>query len=293
MRLFAFAELEEFIDDPLRTYSAGMVVRLAFAAAISADPELLIIDEVLAVGDLAFQRKCFQRLEQLRQRGTTILLASHDEGQVRAVCDRVVWLAHGRIEVDGTADEAFDAYRHAARVEVDRRTATLPPHVSARRGEVGIGDQRFGTLEAEITEVRISPTPVTAGAIARAHPVSIELELVPHVPVHEPIISVSLSRVREEQVEEEQVEEEHVEEEHVVNVNSASDGVRLGYLERPTRVLLILDRLDVPPGHYHVNVGMFERNWSYVYDYHWQLHRLELTSAAGASFGPPRRWSLG
>jgi lipopolysaccharide transport system ATP-binding protein len=279
--IVAFAELEQFIDDPLRTYSSGMIVRLAFAAAISAEPELLLVDEVLTVGDLSFQRKCLDRLDELRRHGTTILFASHDEGQVRAVCNRVVWLAHGRIEVDGTAEEAFHAYRSAARVEAERRAELLPPHLAARRDEVGVGEHRFGTLEVEIAEVRVSPAHVRNGRVDAAHPVSIELVLVPHTAVDEPIVGVSLSRVRDGESDAE-----------AIDVNTSSDNVRLGRLDRPTRVVLSLDRLDVRPGRYHVNVGIFERSWSHVYDYHWQLHLIEVTGAAGESFGPPRRWSI-
>jgi lipopolysaccharide transport system ATP-binding protein len=280
--IVTFAELERFVDDPLRTYSSGMVVRLAFAAAISVDPELLLVDEVLAVGDLAFQRKCLQRLEALRLEGTTILLASHEEALVRVLCDRVVWLAHGRVEVDGSADDAFGAYRNAARVEAERRAATVPTHVSARREAVKMDDRRFGTLEVEIAKVRLSPELARVGSAEGLGPLRIELELLPHVAVEDPIVSVSISRAREETIEAERL----------VEVNTASDGVRLGRLDRPTRIQLCLDRLDVPPGRYHVDVGVFERNWSHVYDYHWQLHGLERTGSSGASFGPSRRWTL-
>jgi lipopolysaccharide transport system ATP-binding protein len=280
--IVAFAELERFVDDPLRPYSSGMVVRLAFAAAISVDPELLLIDEVLAVGDLAFQRKCLQRLEELRLAGVTILLVSHEETLVRAVCDRVIWLADGRVEVDGSPDDAFGAYRNAARLGAERRAATVPSDVSARREAVMMDDRRFGTLEVEIADVRVSPQLVRLESAESLRPLRIELELVPHVSVDDPIVSVSISRAREGTLEAERL----------VDVNTASDGVRLGRLDRPTRVQLFLDRLDVPPGRYHVDVGVFERNWSHVYDYHWQLHELECRGSAGASFGPPRRWTL-
>ena len=93
--IVSFSELEDVIDRPLRTYSDGMKLRLAFAVAISASPEVLLIDEVLSVGDLRFQAKCFARLEELRAAGTTILFASHDETQVRDLCDQVSGLPEG------------------------------------------------------------------------------------------------------------------------------------------------------------------------------------------------------
>ncbi|MEW6421922.1 MAG: ABC transporter ATP-binding protein, partial [Deinococcota bacterium] len=89
--IVAFAELEAFIDQPLRTYSSGMEMRLAFAVAAHTDPNILLIDEVLAVGDLAFQRKCTERIRQFREDGCTIVIVTHDMTQARELCDRVLW----------------------------------------------------------------------------------------------------------------------------------------------------------------------------------------------------------
>jgi lipopolysaccharide transport system ATP-binding protein len=105
-----FAELESFIDEPLRTYSAGMQVRLGFAVAIHVDPSILIIDEALAVGDYAFQQKCLERIEGFRQQQKTLLLVSHDMSAVRRFCDRALWLDHGRLVMDGPVDQVTRAY---------------------------------------------------------------------------------------------------------------------------------------------------------------------------------------
>jgi lipopolysaccharide transport system ATP-binding protein len=101
--IVAFAELEHFIDSPLRTYSSGMSMRLAFAIAIHTDPELLLVDEVLAVGDLAFQRKCVERIARFKRDGSTIVLVSHDITLVRTLCDDAVWLHQGRVAQAGRA----------------------------------------------------------------------------------------------------------------------------------------------------------------------------------------------
>jgi ABC-type polysaccharide/polyol phosphate transport system ATPase subunit len=105
-----FAEIGDFIDEPLRTYSTGMAMRLAFSVAINIDPDILLIDEVLAVGDQAFQAKCFERVCDFRRRGKTILCVSHASGTVQHLCERGIWLDHGELILDGPLPEVVDAY---------------------------------------------------------------------------------------------------------------------------------------------------------------------------------------
>ena len=99
--IIRFSELEEFIDNPVRTYSSGMYMRLAFSIAINVNADILLIDEILAVGDSNFQKKCFDRLMEIKQEGVTIVLVSHSMDQIRSICDRVIWLEKGKIYEDG------------------------------------------------------------------------------------------------------------------------------------------------------------------------------------------------
>ncbi len=108
--IIEFAEMQRFIDIPVRHYSSGMYMRLGFAIAVHADPDILITDEVLAVGDEAFQNKCLDRMRRFREAGTTIILVSHNLPMVRRLCDRVIWLKQGTIVLDGPADMVVDAY---------------------------------------------------------------------------------------------------------------------------------------------------------------------------------------
>ncbi len=112
-RMIAFAELPEFVDTPIRYYSSGMLARLGFSVAVHTDPDLLLVDEVLAVGDHAFQEKCMRRIDELRTAGTTILFVSHDAEQVKKLCQRVLWLDGGRLAQDGPADEVLTAYERS------------------------------------------------------------------------------------------------------------------------------------------------------------------------------------
>jgi ABC-2 type transport system ATP-binding protein len=108
-----FSELEEFIDGPVKFYSSGMYVRLGFAVAVNVDPDILVIDEVLAVGDERFQRKCIDRVMEFQREGRTILLVTHSADQVRSICDRGVVLSHGRMMIDGEPGEATRIFRES------------------------------------------------------------------------------------------------------------------------------------------------------------------------------------
>lgn len=110
-RIVEFSELHEFIEAPLRTYSSGMWARLGFAVAIDAEPDVLILDEILSVGDEAFQRKCIARIDEFRQKQVTILLVSHNTSQVEAMCQRAAWLDHGQVRAVGEAAAVVRAYR--------------------------------------------------------------------------------------------------------------------------------------------------------------------------------------
>jgi homopolymeric O-antigen transport system ATP-binding protein len=119
--IVAFAELEEFIDNPIRTYSTGMQMRLGFAIAIHARPELLLIDEILSVGDHSFQRKCLERIARFKAEGCTILIVSHDTGQIREFCDEAIWLSGGRLVLHDSPALVVDQYISAADAAMDQR----------------------------------------------------------------------------------------------------------------------------------------------------------------------------
>jgi ABC-type polysaccharide/polyol phosphate transport system ATPase subunit len=109
-RIVEFSGIGQFIDEPLRTYSSGMIMRLAFAVAVHVEPDILLVDEVLAVGDQRFQEKCFERILQFKNAGKTLLFVSHAPGLVRQVCERCLWLDHGKVMLTGPTDEVLSAY---------------------------------------------------------------------------------------------------------------------------------------------------------------------------------------
>lgn len=108
--IIKFSELEEFIDNPVRTYSSGMYMRLAFAVAINVEADILLIDEILAVGDQHFQEKCFAKLHELKKSGKTIVIVSHSLDSVKDLCDRAIWINEGHIAMDGDTEKVIKKY---------------------------------------------------------------------------------------------------------------------------------------------------------------------------------------
>jgi len=137
-----FSGLEQFIDTPVKAYSSGMYVRLAFAVAINVDPEMLLIDEILAVGDVTFQQKCMEKFVEFREEGRTLVLVTHDLGSVRNFCDRAVWLEHGSLVSEGPPTELVDEYTES--MLADPSVKDLP--AGARRGSGEIRVDRVDLL---------------------------------------------------------------------------------------------------------------------------------------------------
>jgi len=148
-----FAELEDFIEAPVKTYSSGMYMRLGFAIAINVNPDILLIDEVLAVGDAAFVPRCLDRIDDFRRRKKTILFVSHDLSTVGKICDRVAWLKNGRVQMIGESKRIIDAYLQDVAEKQERsfeRRQQGPPGESADQER---RENRWGKREIEITRV--------------------------------------------------------------------------------------------------------------------------------------------
>ena len=112
-KIIEFSELEGFIDNPVRTYSSGMYMRLAFSVAINVDADILLVDEILSVGDQHFQEKCFKKIEELKEQGKTIVIVTHTMGAVERFCTRAVWLHEGKVRMDGDTKTVVEEYLKA------------------------------------------------------------------------------------------------------------------------------------------------------------------------------------
>ncbi|WAC63027.1 ABC transporter ATP-binding protein [Pseudoxanthomonas sp. SL93] len=145
-----FSEIGEFIDQPVKTYSSGMYVRLAFAVAINVTPDILIVDEALSVGDEAFQRKCFSRIESIRAAGATVLFVSHSAGTVVELCDRAILLDHGEVLAVGSPKEIISQYQRLLYAPADKVASIRQQIVS---GQKLVGSPEVDVVETDLTEV--------------------------------------------------------------------------------------------------------------------------------------------
>ena len=144
--IISFSELEKFIDNPVRTYSSGMYMRLAFSVAINVNADILLIDEILAVGDANFQQKCFAKLNDLKKQGITIVIVTHDSNTIRSFCDRAIWVNKGKIVFDGDANKAVDKYMsYMTEEQVAKEDGT-------QNEEIITDDNHFGKYKGMITD---------------------------------------------------------------------------------------------------------------------------------------------
>jgi lipopolysaccharide transport system ATP-binding protein len=166
----SFAEIGDFIYQPLKTYSSGMYVRLAFATAIATSPQILIIDEALAVGDAVFQHRCMRRIKEMQENGTTILFVSHDPSAIRALCNRAILLNHGKIVAEGTPADVLNRYQKIIMARQQAYEANLKPANTETNAEAPLsrstpltylyrhGDRSAEVLQVELLDSALRPT---------------------------------------------------------------------------------------------------------------------------------------
>ncbi|MGF9713265.1 ABC transporter ATP-binding protein [Paenibacillus naphthalenovorans] len=190
--IIRFSELGEFIENPVRTYSSGMYMRLAFSVAINVNPEILLIDEILSVGDANFQKKCYDKIEGFRLNGATIVIVAHDLGTIEKICDRVIWMDKGEIIEQGEADRIVNLYtQHMNQRFVEQRQQEYNEitaeeiveedlHVNKPVAQNSLNlpdDVRWGSREVEITEARIvNAKGQTTNVLLAGEPITIEID---------------------------------------------------------------------------------------------------------------------
>lgn len=271
--IIRFAELEGFIDTPVRTYSTGMTMRLAFAVAVHTDPEIMLVDEYLSVGDLSFQAKCTKRISALREGGCAIVLVSHGMDQVRRLCDRALWLHRGIVMACDTADAVATSYEQEMHAETLRLTPSVPSREMPKGGELRVRENRFGSLEMEVTNVTLKPAEIlTTGA-----QFEVKIEYHANHTMIAPVFGVSISRADGT---------------ICLDASTEASRVMLDLVRGGGAVHLIIARVDLVPGDYFVNIGVFASDWSHAYDYHWHVYRITVTggSCHKGILAPPCHW---
>ncbi|MGH7767119.1 MAG: ABC transporter ATP-binding protein [Candidatus Binatia bacterium] len=264
--IIAFAEMEDFIDEPVRTYSSGMYLRLAFAVATHFDPEILILDEVLAVGDARFQQKCLERLTAFRKAGKTLILTSHDAAQIETLCDEVLVLEEGEVVMQDDPESAVRCYRDLMRQRTEKRTAMLSGEALPLSLAVTEGS-RQGTQEASISDVRFYDAegrPTSSVQCGESLTVELEYRLMKPLPD----MTVTLGIFNEAHV-------------NCFEVAVPSTQAAFGTLSITGVLRCRFPELPLLAGRYYINVGLYPTDWDFVYDYHWEMHSLNIVSRPG------------
>jgi ABC-2 type transport system ATP-binding protein/lipopolysaccharide transport system ATP-binding protein len=235
-----FSGLREFINEPVKHYSSGMYVRLGFAVAVHMKPDVLLVDEVLAVGDEEFQRKCFDHLNKLCKSGTTIIVVSHGLGQLEGLCDEVAWLEHGELQQAGSTTDTIAAYLH--RVNTDE--AASNPNITSSRPE----DDRAGTGQLRVTKVEIlsaSGDPINHAETASTFNIRVKFD------VREPILGPNL-----------RIALQHDTGPLVSMISNHAVGYDFGSIDGEQVVDIAIEGNPLLPGRYRVHVDVFDHTGS-------------------------------
>src|SRR5262245_10413588 len=278
--IVAFAELEEFLDAPLKTYSSGMAVRLGFSIAAHSDPDVLLVDEVLAVGDEAFSHRCLEKFAEFERAGKTIVVVSHDLSLVAQRCRRAVWLEKGRVAADGPAVETVALYREqVAKEEGDRRMepragGARSPHPSPTTPE---WENRIGSGAAVVEEVLLlDGAGNRSGRISSREPASLRMRVRAAEPLSDFVFGFAISTVAGSVV---------------FGSNTDIDGFAPAEFAGQGGVVLESPACALGPGLYSVDAATHARDGA-PYDYRRDVLRFEVTSdrATAGVWSPDRRW---
>lgn len=255
-RIVEFAGLQEFIEAPLRTYSTGMAARLGFAVATDVRPEILIVDEILGVGDTEFQTKSFERIQSFQAEGATILLVTHSLQKVREMCSRVIWLDRGRLVLEGSAETVVDHYLYKARQAEGARLAL--EHESAA------GFRRAGNRKVEIVGVRILGGDGRLQSIFQTgQTLRLEMDYVAHEPVESPIFGMAIHR------------NDGV---HITGPNTRFAGEKLPRIRGRGTVIYTIPSLPLLEAKYHISVAVTDWDDTEMFDYHDQAYSFRVVN---------------
>jgi ABC-type polysaccharide/polyol phosphate transport system ATPase subunit len=239
-----FSGLERFIDVPVRHYSSGMYVRLGFSVAMYTEPDILLADEVLAVGDAVFQRKCLEKIDELCYAGVTILFVSHSMEMVQKICKRVVWLNKGRVIMDGDSMEIADAYS----------ASLVEQSIALEVEEENLQFERWGTQEAVITNVELfDASSVESNIFATGDYLCVRMHYFSPVRVARPAFGIAFYRAKGI---------------HINGPNSVQAGYDIPFIEGDGYVDYIVERLPLNVGDYELTVAIYNHNSTVALDHH-------------------------
>lgn len=265
--IVAFSGVEDFIDQPVKNYSSGMYVRLGFSVAIHTEPEILLVDEILAVGDAPFQAKCAQKFAQLQREGRTVVLVSHALDQVKTMADSAVWLSHGKVVEVGEARSVIDNYANSGRHNLI---------VDAE------GKTRWGSGEARVTRVEMlsGESGISAGSLPTGSPLTLRLHYEASQQIDSPVFGFSL---------------ETADGSYLWGNNTRDLKFPVEHIEGSGAVDLTIPSLHLQPGQYYFHGSIVNETTEHVFDYVREIAHLGITPAQPIESGGPLsldgRWS--
>lgn len=240
-QIVEFAGLTRFIDTPVKNYSSGMTIRLGFAIAAHVDPEILLIDEVLSVGDQSFQRRSLEKIEEFRRDGRTIIFVSHGLSQVQQLCEKAVWIDRGEVKTIGPSAEVITQYTGES-LNADRRI----------EGEIG---ERWGSGEAQITGLQLLDAAGAQLAYATTfRPMTIRINFTTHLPVENPVFGVRIS---------------HIDGKNVWGTNTKRRAVVIPRISGSGYIDLELPHVPFLEGTYELTAAISDNSEVHVFD-HWE-----------------------
>jgi ABC-type polysaccharide/polyol phosphate transport system ATPase subunit len=254
--IVAFSELENFIDMPVKHYSSGMYMRLGFSVAAHVDPDVLLVDEVLAVGDRAFQEKCKKRVESLGKQGVTILFVSHDLEMVRQVCRRAIWMQNGRVRFDGDVNRAAEAYSGQMAVQLG---FTIPEEtLSEDTTHVNEGGQRWGSRQVEIMAVKLlDENDCECQTFTTGKTFTVQIDYVAHRQIVEPVFGLAIYRCDGY---------------HVTGPNTRQAGLEIPSIKGPGTIRCRVEQLPLLTGEYALTVAIYDSSQTQAFDHQHMMY---------------------
>ena len=256
--IIEFSELEKFIDIPVKHYSSGMYMRLGFSIAVHTDPEILLVDEVLAVGDATFQRKCIERIAQLKQQGVTILFVSHDSTAIRRICDRAIWMEKGKILADSGTENVLQRYLW---------------HAFSTHQETGKSDNqnRWGSGEVKITGVTFLDAdgqPQTN--FYPGQPFTVQINYRASQKIENPVFGLAIHR------------SDGI---HITGPNTKFSGLQIDAIQGDGSVIYRVEKMPLLEGAYHVSVAVHDWTDTKMFDYHDSMYPFYMLSSDEERYG--------
>lgn len=273
--IIRFADIGDFIYQPVKTYSSGMFVRLAFAVAIHVDPEILIVDEALAVGDTRFQLKCMDKFMEFMNAGKTILFVSHDINMIKRFCKRVIWINEGELVLDGETDSVTDKYNDFLKsglslVEYQKMTQIeeVEEELLAFKEEQEEQIENQVTKKvtnaengiAEINKIRMfqkNGTEITQ--ISQGEDVILEISYtVYEEQIEEPVLGIAIRSI------------DHT---YICGLNTSLDGQTISWKKGKNTIKLVYERFNLTGGNYYLDAALFDRTATVHFDYQSQVKK--------------------